>query len=78
MTREDLHSRFGDELRGLLLESFAQNEKTVGDMHTKGLQMRQQMTRAKGLLDRIFEAMEPQKPPLGNGSLLPKQEVAKR
>lgn len=53
-TREELHQAFGDELRGLLMESFAEAHRTGLTAHSaNGLMMFKQLVRAKELLDKI-------------------------
>lgn len=53
-TAKDLQDEFGDELRGLLLESFAEaRNPTLNNMSAKGSMMFQQLVRARELLERI-------------------------
>ncbi len=53
-TAKDLQDEFGDELRGLLMESFAEaRHGSVTQMSQKGAMMYQQLCRAKELLERI-------------------------
>ena len=53
-TLEELHHEFGDELRGLLMESFAEANRSGVTKHAaNGAMMYEQLCRAKQLLNRI-------------------------
>lgn len=76
ISKEEFLAAFADELRGLLLESFAESTK-VGDHVTNGKTIVAQMKRANNLLERCYyklagQSVEPIKP--ANGVL--KQPVS--
>lgn len=64
---------FADELRGLLLESFAEALK-VGDHATNGQRIIQQMKRADNLLERCYYKLAGD--PESNGKIEPPKSTA--
>jgi hypothetical protein len=68
-TLEELEAAFADELRGLLLESFAVAERGKStDFSATGNQIFKQMQRARSLLQRIHAFyVNHDKQPAGNG-----------
>lgn len=63
VTKDEFIAKFGDELTGLLLASFAQAEKSGPvDMAENGRFMLNQMRKARGLLVRMHEAIQPPPP----------------
>ena len=62
MSREDFLAKFQDELRGLCVAAFAAEERTRGDSAAKGQFIVEQMVRARRLLERMHEAVQPAAP----------------
>ncbi len=59
-TREQLEASYGDTLRGLLMESFAEATRTMTTQHAaNGAMMYRQLIRARALLDAIHEFYVP-------------------
>lgn len=61
VSKEEFIAAFADELRGLLLESFADAVK-IGDHASNGQKIIQQMKRANNLLERCYYKMAGQPP----------------
>lgn len=77
MTRDEFIGRFGDELTGLLLESFHVAPRQ-GDFAANGRLIIEQMKRGRALLGKLYDSMqtkpEPPRPP-ANGAAQPQRKV---
>ena len=62
MTRQEFMDRWSNELSGLLIASFAENERAVGSFADKGRYMIAKLRQARTLLDGIYDDLVPQKP----------------
>jgi hypothetical protein len=61
VSKDEFIAAFADELRGLLMESFAESLK-VGDHATNGQAMVRQLKRANNLLERCYFKLAGQPP----------------
>lgn len=84
MTRAEFIARWTDELRGLQLAAFAEDQATIGKFDQKGRFMVNEMRKAPDLLGRMYDSLNLKPPvpppngqPRGATSEHPKQSPVK-